>query len=149
MLDEPKISWLVKCPEDKEYSQDENFYAGSYNKRTDLELDFVIWNNKYGEEKVQDLKSFCITVSFETLEDSSLLEYCIFEYRGKELSTSIDDGVMSVVLPSDAFLSGGINDGTDQHTDNYITLKMKLSVPKKYMIKANDLKTLLFNIVKI
>jgi len=148
-MQDPKITWYVKNATDKAFTQEETFYAGSYNKQVDMELIFEIWNNRYGLQKVSDLKNFNITIGFDHYEDSALLQYCFFEKDGRELDSTIDDGIMTVIIPSSVVISGKENDGSKQHTDNYIQIKMRLAIPDNVTIKPNDLKTMFFDIVNI
>ena len=93
MLPEPKITWYVKCAEDKDFSQEEDFYAGCYNQHADLEIIFQIWNNRFGTRKTEDLTSFAFTASFDNLEDAMLLHYCTFELNGKEIVGTVNDNL--------------------------------------------------------
>lgn len=150
MLADPKISWFVKKPADAEYKQSADFYAGSYNKEADLIIDFVIWNNKFGTEKVKDLSSFGIVVGFDEVEDSTLLKYCSFELNEKEIIKASIDGVSATIpMPPGFSLSGAVNDGSDKFTDNYLALKVLLSIPAGTKVKANDLKTMSFDVVEL
>lgn len=150
MLSDPKISWFIKKPTDTEYKQSDDFYAGSYNKETDIVIEFVIWNNKFGIEKVKDLSSFGIVMTFDDIEDTALLRHCSFEFNSsEEIGIEINGSYATIPMPSGFSLSGTVNDGSNKFTDNYMTLKMTLSIPAGKKIKANDLKAMSFDIVEL
>lgn len=146
-MKKPLITWFVRRDPEDGYEETNDFYAGSYNQEDNLEIEFMIWNNRYGTERVSDLRDFGITVSFDHEEDSGLLKYCQFMLNGGYwLSPNVVGNEAKVQFPADTVLSGAINNGESGSTENYITLKMVLSVPAGKKLKMNDIKGMTFNI---
>ena len=147
---EPQITWFVRKDSKDDYQEDDNFYAGSYNQDEDLTIDFMIWNNRYGKEVCQDLKDFGITVSFDYEEDSSLLQYCQFLLNGTLWLVPVLEGNQATIqIPKEITLSGAMNDGKMTNSDNYLILKMILTVPQNKKLKMNDIKGMTFNLTDL
>ena len=149
----PQITWFVRKPDDPAYSkftQADSYYAGSYTQGNDMSIEFVIWNNRCGAEQCEDLSDFGISVSFMHLEDSSLLKYCSFIINNAYTIEPVYDGTTAVIqVPSSIVLSGAANDGTLSYNNNYIYLKLIVSIPDNETVKMNDLKTMCLNITKL
>lgn len=148
-MEEPKISWLVRRDDDKEFTKSPDFYAGTYNQRKELRLFLQIWNNRFGSETVKDLEDFGISISFDKEEDTVLLKYMAF-YLGLTTFTPIINGDTAVVkLPESVTLSGAMNDGSDENADNYVVVQMVIDIPENVNLKMNDLKTMTLNVTKL
>lgn len=148
-MEEPKISWLVRRDDDKEFTKSPDFYAGTYNQRKELRLFLQIWNNRFGSETVKDLEDFGISISFDKEEDIVLLKYMAF-YLGLTTFTPIINGDTAVVkLPESVTLSGAMNDGSDENADNYVVVQMVIDIPENVNLKMNDLKTMTLNVTKL
>ena len=149
-LPEPQITWFIYDQTSKKYIENNEYYAGTYNQKNDLEVTFMIWNNRYGTTAVEDLKDFGIAVSFDDEEDCALLKYCAFIINNSRYVTPTVVKNLSVIqVPSEIVLSGEINDGTEANYNNYMLLSFVLSVPEKLKIKMNDLKGLTFDITRL
>ena len=147
-IQKPQITWFIYDKDSKTYLEEKEYYAGTYNQENDLEVFFMIWNNRYGTTTVEDLRDFSISVSFDDAEDMALLNYCVFMVNNAQYITPTVVGNQSVIkIPESIVLSGAVNDGTEASTDNYMTLKFVLSVPEKIKIKMNDLKGITFDII--
>ena len=152
----PKITWYVrKAVTDKDqtpeiYKENNDFYAGSYTQEEDLAIEFHIWNNRFGKTAVNDLNNFGITVQFDYEEDSALLQYMQFQLNGAYwLATDGIGNIAKVQMQNDIVISGAANTGEESAADNYIPLKLVLTVPKSKKIKLNDLKTMTLSISQL
>jgi len=149
-MKKPSITWFVRRDPEDSYEETSDFYAGSYNQEDSLEIEFMIWNNRYGTERVSDLKDFGVTVSFDHEEDSTLLKYCQFLLNGGYyLIPEVNGNEATVQFPKDIVLSGAINNGELGSSDNYLTLKMILTVPASKKLKMNDIKGMTFNVTNL
>lgn len=148
-LGDPIITWQIKKYTDTDYIDNENYFAGTYNKENNLDIELLLWNNRNGSEPVKNLSHFNITLSFEALEDSTLLNYINFYIDGNLVSGSIDANVITFPVPEKYVLSGQANDGSLQYNDNYLYLNLSLTIPAVYKIKENDLKTMSLDVVNI
>ncbi len=149
-MEKPSITWFVRSNPEDSYEESSDFYAGSYNQEDNLEIEFMIWNNRYGTERAADLKDFGVTVSFDHEEDCSLLKYCQFMLNGGQwLNPEIAGNEATVQFPKDTVLSGAVNNGELGSSENYLTLKMVLSVPSGKKLKMNDIKGMTFNITNL
>ena len=149
-LAEPVITWLVKKKSDTDYLEKDNYYAGNYNPGNGINLEFRIWNNRYGSEKVKDLEHFGIAMAFDNYEDSALFDHIDFIVNNSELiHPSVVGGEAVLVVPDNIVLSGAINDGSSKYKDNYMALTVNIKFPSNIRVKSNDLKNLSFDIVKL
>lgn len=150
MAEKPIITWQTRLPEDVTYSNENNFFAGTYHPNTNMTVQFLIWNNRGGTTKVEDLKSFSITVGFESLEDTALLQFLSGELNGISVSPTINNSVATFTAPDTIVISGKKNNGlVSDSDDNYAFFSLSLSVPKVYQLKPNDLKTMTLDVIKI
>lgn len=148
-MQEPKITWFVRRTDSDSFSKESEFYAGTYNKKENLDLVIQIWNNRYGTTAVKDLEDFGITVSFDDEEDSVLLKYMRFTYDMSILTPQIVGNQAVVKLPENVVLSGALNDGSEESTDNYISLNMAIILPQSAKVKLNDLKSMTLSVAKV
>lgn len=139
---EPSITWFVRQDSDEEYQEDMDYYAGTYDQDEDFVLNFMIWNNRYGSEEREDLRNFGITVSFDHEEDSVFLKYCQFLVNGNLwIVPQVVGNQATIQIPESVYLSGAINNGEiSSSSDNFMTLRMVMTVPKSKNLKMNDLK---------
>ena len=147
-MEQPKITWLVRRDSDEGFSKSPDFFAGAYNQKDDLSFYLQIWNNRYGTESVQDLTDFGISVAFDKEEDSVFLKSLYFTY-GDKMLTPVVEGNTGVIHFTDVSLSGTLNDGSDENTDNYIVVRLVISVPENVSLKMNDLKSMTLGITKL
>ena len=120
-----------------------------YNQTNNIDLEIILWNNRYGLERVEDLKSFAISVTFNTLEDSTLLKYTTLTFNKNIIYPTINECVATFIVPDDCVLSGEINDGSLDAVDNYAYIELSISVPSVYKLKPNDYKTLSLDVINI
>ncbi len=150
VLSEPVITWLVKKSTDLDFTEKENYYAGNYRPNNGINIELRIWNNRYGSQAVQDLEHFGIAMVFDDYEDSALFSYMTFIVNNAEMLTpSVVAGEAVLTIPDNIVLSGAVNDGSANYTDNYMSLKINLEIPSNISIKSNDLKNLSLDIVKL
>jgi hypothetical protein len=149
-LSEPVITWLVKKADDTSFTEKESYYAGNYRPNNGINLEFRIWNNRYGSQAVQNLEHFGISMVFDHYEDSALFTYMTFIVNNSEILTpSVVAGEAILVIPEEIVLSGAVNDGSSNYSNNYMSLKIKLDIPGNISVKNNDLKNLSLDIVKL
>lgn len=148
-MDAPQISWQIKKLSDSKYSNKTDYFAGIYTQSSALELELILWNNRYGTERVEDLSSFSISAIFQDMEDSSLLQYLTMKFDGVAISPSISKNVATFVIPDGIVIYGEANDGSTAATNNYKYIKLTLDVPSVYKLKTNDYKTLSLDIAEL
>lgn len=148
-MESPKITWQIKKKKDSSYKEETDYFAGVYNQKNNIDLEIVLWNNRYGLERVEDLKSFAISVTFNTLEDSTLLKYTTLTFNKNIIHPTINECVATFIVPDDCVLSGEINDGSLDAVDNYAYIELSISVPSVYTLKPNDYKTLSLDVINI
>lgn len=148
-MESPKISWQIKKMSDTAYSSKTDYFAGIYTQSSALELDIILWNNRYGLDDVEDLKSFSISAIFQDLEDSSLLSYLTMRIDGNYITPTVSRNVAIFTMPESLIIYGKSNDGSINATDNYKYITLTLDVPSTYKLKANDYKTLSLDIVDL
>lgn len=81
-MNQPSISWYIK--EDDDYIQDNDYYLGSFSSSSDILMKVQVWNNRYGNESVEDIENARLSIYFDTVEDSSLLQYCTISINNDE-----------------------------------------------------------------
>lgn len=145
----PLITYSAKISSDDNFIDGEEIYGGTYTKINPVSVDVRIWNNKYGEADVDDLKDFSINLFFADLEDSVLLKYLKIVYNNiQELPVEIRDNVAIVTFFNSVKLSGKANDGKDTDTENYINLRITFDATQdNIQLKTRDVKSLLIEIV--
>ena len=148
-MESPKITWQIKKRKDSSYKEETDYFAGVYNQKNNIDLEIVLWNNRYGLERVEDLKSFAISVTFNTLEDSTLLKSTTLTFNKNIIYPTINECVATFIVPDDCVLSGEINDGSLDPVDNYAYIELSISVPSVYTLKPNDYKTLSLDVINI
>lgn len=124
-MNNPKITWYIL--EDNDYIQDNEFYLGSFSSDSEVKLTAQVWNNRYGKTNVDSIPNARLSVYFESVEDSMLLNYCKVSVNGDspvEMPTMFNKGIIDIGL-----LSGNSNNGTDSVDNVYnfktITLSFK------------------------
>ena len=148
-MESPKITWQIKKKKDSSYKEETDYFAGVYNQTNNIDLEIILLNNRYGLERVEDLKSFAISVTFNTLEDSTLLKYTTLTFNKNIIYPTINECVATFIVPDDCVLSGEINDGSLDAVDNYAYIELSISVPSVYKLKPNDYKTLSLDVINI
>lgn len=139
-----KITWYVK--ENNILTGKEEHHAGTFGKNDDLELDFQIWNNRWGIEEVPTLKSPVLSFSFMHYEDSSFIDLCEIHIDGKSMPVMKKEGTGTVMLGRE--IVGTPNDGdpdSSANKMNYIDIKLVVKMSGKD-IKENDLKRMYFEV---
>jgi hypothetical protein len=121
----PIISWFIK--EQDSYVQEDEYYLGSFNKDSEINVFVQVWNNRYGSKDVDSIDDARLAIYFDTLEDSSLLQYCTISVN--DTYYSAPEIELQRAIFSIGKLSGNYNDGTDQviNQDNFKNIKLKFS----------------------
>lgn len=150
-MKDSQITWYAKLNTDKEYTQSNSLYAGTYTQDNNIQVNMQIWNNRWGTEDVKDLTNFIINIYFENVEDSALFDYCSITLNNSDvLSINKSASIATLEMPADLSISGKHNDGTEKNNPkNYINLDFVFSAPTDIKLKENDLKSLYFEIVPL
>ena len=149
VLDKPKISWFVK-EQDGLYAPKEEHHAGTYNNEEKIIVDIQVWNNRWGVEDVETLRSPVLNFYFDTIEDSALLELCkvSFDDMG-EVPLIIRGNKASARIGRD--LSGKKNNGDDNdenNAQNFVNIRFEFDA-EGHRLKENDLKNVYFEVVSM
>lgn len=98
------------------------------------ELNLQVWNNRYGDEEVEDLDEPAMTFSDNEGGINSKVLNC-FEIEV--------DGVYHVLdeIKIGEYLSGSPNDGEikEENEDNFIEIKVRVNVPKSIVPGTRNL----------
>lgn len=145
----PLITYSAKISSDTDYMDGREIFGGTYTKISPISVDLRIWNNKYGEAEVDDLKNFCINLYFADYEDSVLLKYLKVVHNNiQELPIEVKNNIATVSFFNSEVLSGKANDGLETDTDNYLDLKISFDASADdIQLKTQDLKSLMVEIV--
>lgn len=73
-MDSPKITWYIL--ENEDYIQDPDYYLGSYTTDSTISINVQVWNNRYGQKASQSIENARLSIYFENIENSILLQYC-------------------------------------------------------------------------
>lgn len=141
---DPIITWYVR--EEESFNPKSNHDAGVFTRGDLIEVEFQIWNNRYGEEDVDDLHNATLNFYFNSLEDSSLLKLCkIIVNDIEEIEPNILGNKASVQLGVN--IIGKSNSGIEgESSGNFVNIKFTFN-HGSYIIKENDLKSLYFEVI--
>lgn len=118
----PNITWHIK--EDVDYVQEPEYYLGSFNSESTIELQIQVWNNKYGQKSIDSIENARLAIYFESIEDSILFNYCTVSVEeGSPIKPTIE---LNKVVVSIGELSGEPNNGiaNDKNRINYKNVKI-------------------------
>lgn len=150
MLNAPVISVYIKQKDETDYLENKEYYAGTFDRADEIQMDMLIWNNRYGKEDAPEFKNFNISMEFEDIEDTALFNYCKCIVNGASIVSPTIIGDTAVVqFPENVVLYGTANDGSLLNSDNYTTFSLIFAIPKDKKIKMGDLKSLTLSISKI
>jgi hypothetical protein len=124
-MNQSSISWYIK--EDEDYIQDNDYYLGSFSPSSDIVLNIQVWNNRYGNESVDNIENARLSIYFDTVEDSSLLQYCSISVNGEDFvepTIYLNRGTVEI-----GNLYGTYNNGLEDiiNADNYKDISIKFS----------------------
>lgn len=138
----PEISWyIIETTEIN--SIEKEYYIGSYNPNsTEVQIDLQVWNNKFGQEEAKTIENAFLNLTFTTIEDCKLLEYCKVKIDNSGYQDlTILNSVGKVSL--DRLLSGETNLGDATAYNNYATISIKFSLSNNM---KNGLKNLILDL---
>ena len=139
----PVIQWFVK--EEDAYVPRQEYYTGTYTQEEQVKTDMRIWNNRWGTKDVEDLENATLKFYFDTLEDSSLMDFCSIVVGGySHIKPEVVNQKGYIHFNKD--LSGKANDGSAENEDNYIDISFRFDAGSQ-RLKNNDLKNLYFEII--
>jgi len=116
----PSISWYVN--EDSVMTPYEEYYAGSYPPGSIMNFEVQVWNNRLGTVDVADAVNPSIVFFFDTIENTTLLNYCSILVDGVAATITID--LDKVVIPLNKTLSGKMSQTLS--TDNYSDINISI-----------------------
>lgn len=149
-MQKPILTWYVKLPSETEYTAANEKYLGAVSSRRKINVSLRLWNNRYGKDDTEDLKSFAVRLSFYSLEDSALFKFCSLKMNDISLEGQIVGGRMIFAMPSGTQLSGKANNGlTADNPSNYKDYILTFAVPEEVQLKENDLKNLFVEIISM
>ena len=124
-MNQPSISWYIK--EDDDYIQDNDYYLGSFSSSSDILMKIQVWNNRYGNESVEDIENARLSIYFDTVEDSSLLQYCTISINNDEFIKP--EIYLNRATINIGTLLGTFNSGMDneKNIDDYKNIIVKFS----------------------
>lgn len=135
------INWYIQ--ENNDYVQDSDFYLGTFTSDSTIQIVLQVWNNRYGSTELESIENARLALSFDSLEDSALLNYCtvICENSKKQIDIEAGRGIIEIGM-----LSGQPNDGTDtaKNKDNFKNIN--ITFDKFPGTLKNGLKNLYINI---
>lgn len=118
----PQISWFIKEP-DNTLAPYQEYYAGSYRPSESMFIQVQVWNNRWGQEKVENAIGARLSIFFDTIEDSAILNLCSVKIDGEDYKNLIIEGNKGYV--DIGTLSGNMNDGSINSIDNYLNVTIK------------------------
>lgn len=152
-MDNPKITWYAKLAEESKFNGGDTLFVGSNTPDNTLEVDVQLWNNRWGETAVEDLKDFRIIAYFADYEDSILLPYLSVKYNSQKIGFEVDSiakrGMM--IFPTTITLSGAANNGSSTDKTclkNFLAFTISFEHPEGAHLKENDLKSLRLEITR-
>lgn len=144
----PQLTWFIK--ENEQFIPKKEHYAGSYSRNETLSLEMQVWNNRWGVEDVEDLDDPMICLYFDTVEDSSLLEFCRIIINGTDEVPLIIRNKKATAFINRA-LSGKANNGDDRNPNNqnnFVNITFEFNAGD-HKLKEDDLKSLYFEITSV
>lgn len=126
-MNKPIITWHAEKNEQLE-NINETYYAGSFNPNSPaITLALQVWNNRWGQENVQNIESSKLVLGFNTLEDSKLLEICEVRIDGRAYD-KVEIMGSKGYINLDRELSGASNSGTSSSTGNYARIEIRFNI---------------------
>jgi hypothetical protein len=120
------LSWFVKEP-DNTYNAYTEYYAGTCNSNSDFIIDVDLWNNRWNtKEDIDDATNTKLTISFENVEDSIMLQLCTVSINGGTFEvpniSTLNKGIVDL-----GTISGAKNNGNDNNSYNHKKIIIKFS----------------------
>lgn len=144
------LTWYSKLSTETDYESNNEKYLGTATSASSLTVNLRLWNNRYGTEDTSNLTNFALRLSFSTVEDSKLLQYCSVTYNNATCSQKTVGNHAIVTFPSGTNISGSANNGvTSENPNNYLDFQLKFAVDDNSILKENDLKNLYIEIIEI
>ncbi len=146
-MDKPNISWFAKLSKEEKFSGGSELLVGSNTPDGTLEVDVQLWNNRWGESAVEELKDFQIVAYFADYEDSALLSCLSAKYNNQNINVTVDQVAKRAMLifPMALSLSGEANNGSSTDNTclkNFLPFTIVFKHPNGGHLKENDLKSL-------
>ena len=140
-MSSPQIEWFIQ--QDGSLSPEEQYYTGSYRPGELLSTNICIWNNRWGQESVDNINSAKLAITFDTVEDSFLLGLCKIKINDQEQQPLIIEGQKGYISLGN--LSGFANNGSlSDNPDNFCMINLTFGpVPSNLQ---NGLKNMLLNL---
>lgn len=145
----PKVSWYAKKLSDEKYSVDSRFYAGKYTDNDQIVIDIQLWNNRWGNETVDDLKDYDICFFFDRIEDSALLDMCNIIYNNMySVPFNVSGRKAILSMEEKPVIKGTRNNGSSADNPNNFLQFRFIFNGNGERLKDNDLKSLYFEVLE-
>lgn len=140
-MDQTNINWYIYNEE--EYVQDNDYYLGSFTSSSTITLSIQVWNNRYGSMEIDTIENARLNLSFDSIEDAALFNYCTVTVNNSIKEMYIENGSAIIDI---GILSGQANDGLENNLnkDNYKNIEIKFTNMPNNL--KNGLKNLYLNI---
>lgn len=101
-------------------------YLGSFDTTQMFNIKIRIWNNRWGTEACEDIEELQLMLQFESIEDSSILNFMSVKID------SIYDKTIDIYgnkgyINTGRSLSGSPNNGREEYVNNYIDVEFKIA----------------------
>lgn len=125
-MQEPNISWYL-VNDDGEEIPTQDFYLGDYKYGEYIDFNIRLWNNRWGEEDIEDAKDIIFELEFFNLEDSIILDDIVITENELEIDFFKEANKIKARLKNN--LSGkkhSIID--DENSSNYTDVNVSIFV---------------------
>lgn len=144
-MDKAVLTWYIK-DEENNFSETDEYYAGSCGANNDLEICVQIWNNRWNiQNDAEDFLDAKLILSFLNPEDSVLLQLCTIKVNDNDYEAPIIENINRGTF-NIGNIYGYKNNGDLSYINNYKTIYIKFSnIPNNF---KNGLKSLYLDIEK-
>lgn len=152
-MEKPKITWYAKLAKEEKYNSGTELFVGQNTPDRPLEINVQLWNNRWGETAVEELKDFQVIAYFADYEDAALLPCLSAKYNKQAIDISVDPVARRAMLlfPITLSLSGKANNGSsidNSCLENFLSFTIVFKHPNGGHLKENDLKSLRLEITR-
>jgi hypothetical protein len=119
------------------------YFAGSFRPNEVMEIQMQVWNNKWGQEDVENIANGIVSVYFDCIENSALLCLCTLKIGNGGFVPFVIEGNKGK-LGMNRILYGTANSGSDSAVNNYETITLRIGPISKGI--KDELKNLFIDI---
>lgn len=125
-MSKPQISWYILEEDDTENPTDD-YYAGNYDWEDTVDLDIRIWNNRWGDEDVNNARDIVLELKFFYNEQNKLLKNIEIEEEGQKLEVQVLENIAKTKIKKT--LSGRKHSLNEyENEDNYVDINIKIPI---------------------